>query len=86
VAPKVKSKTGYRILVNHNYCTGCGNCVEYCPMHVLARDTRLNKRGVYAPVVEAEEKCTGCDLCEMYCGNFAISVGERPLAEEEGAL
>lgn len=82
VAPKVKTR--YRIAVNHNFCTGCGNCIAYCPMHVLAKDTRLNRRGIYAPVVEQIDRCTGCDLCEMYCGNFAIAVGERPEAEREG--
>ena len=74
----VKAKKTYRIAVNNSYCTGCGNCIEYCPMHVLARDSTMNKRGIFAPVVEAEDKCTGCDLCMMYCGNFAISVAARP--------
>lgn len=81
-----KAKTGHRIAVNHNYCTGCGNCVTFCPMHVLERDTKLNKRGVHAPVVVAIEKCTGCQLCEMYCGNFAIAVGSVPNADEEGVV
>ncbi len=82
----LKSKTGYRITVNHNYCTGCGNCIQYCPMHVLERDTQLNKRGVYAPVVASAEKCTDCQLCEMYCGNFSIAVGANPNPGEKGAL
>ena len=47
-------------------------------MHVLEKDTKLNKRGIYAPVAADPDKCTGCNLCEMYCGNFAIGVGEVP--------
>lgn len=82
---KTKGKGGYRIRVNHNYCTGCGNCIEYCPQHVLERDARLNKRGIQAPVVQDIERCTGCRLCELFCGNFAIAVGEKPVAQEEGA-
>lgn len=78
-----KAKTGYRITVNHNFCTGCGNCIEYCPQHILERDSKLNKRGIYAPVVNDLDKCTGCKLCEMYCGNFSIGVGERSAAEVE---
>lgn len=81
-----KAKTGHRIEVNHDYCTGCGNCVAFCPTHVLAKDTKLNKRGVHAPVVVAIEQCTGCRLCEMYCGNFAIAVGDVPSAVEEGVV
>ncbi len=81
MSPKVKK--AYRITVNHNFCTGCGNCIEYCPQHVLERDTRLNKKGIYAPVVHDADSCTGCNLCVMYCGNFSIGVGELPAAEVE---
>jgi 2-oxoglutarate ferredoxin oxidoreductase subunit delta len=81
LAPKAKAK--YRITVNQNFCTGCGNCIEFCPQHVLERDTKLNKKGVYSPVVHDADSCTGCKLCEMYCGNFSIGVGERPAAEVE---
>jgi 2-oxoglutarate ferredoxin oxidoreductase subunit delta len=84
VAPKAKAK--YRITVNHNYCTGCGNCVEYCPMHVLEKDSKLNKRGVYAPVAHDIDNCTGCKLCELYCGNFSIAVGTRLNPDEEGVV
>jgi 2-oxoglutarate ferredoxin oxidoreductase subunit delta len=79
-----RAKTGYWVRVNHSYCTGCSNCIQFCPQHVLAKDEKLNKRGIYAPVAVAIEKCTGCDICELYCGNFAISVGARPVAVEEG--
>ncbi len=84
MAPRVK--TQYRIAVNHNFCTGCGNCISYCPTKVLARDDKLNRRGIYAPVVVAEDACTGCKLCELYCGNFAIAVGERPTDGEVGEI
>ncbi len=81
MAPKVKTK--YRITVNQNFCTGCGNCIEYCPQHILVRDTKLNKKGIYSPVVHDADSCTGCKLCELYCGNFSIAVGERNSAEVE---
>ncbi len=79
-----RSKTGYRIRVNYSYCTGCGNCIQFCPSDVLTRDTKLNEKGVFAPVVAAIEKCTGCEICELYCGNFAIAVGARPELAEVG--
>ena len=80
-----KTKTHHRITVNHDFCTGCGNCIEYCPRHVLERDSELNKRGIYAPVVADADKCTGCKLCEMYCGNFAIGVGAGRNTDKECA-
>ena len=72
----------FRIRIDHRYCSGCGNCIAYCPRHVLARETDLNARGIHAPKVAAAEQCTGCQLCEMYCGNFAIAVGSQPDADE----
>lgn len=77
-----KAKKRFRIRVDHRYCAGCGNCIAYCPQHVLAREIDLNSRGIYAPKVDAAEQCTGCQLCEMYCGNFAIAVGPLPDAGE----
>jgi 2-oxoglutarate ferredoxin oxidoreductase subunit delta len=81
-----KARLSYRISLNHSYCTGCGNCIQYCPPHVLERDAKLNKRGIFTPVVVAIEQCTGCKLCELYCGNFAVSVSVKPGAVEEGVV
>jgi 2-oxoglutarate ferredoxin oxidoreductase subunit delta len=65
----------YTLWVNDSFCTGCGNCIEYCPQHVLDRDPELNRRGIHPPIVRDVDSCTGCQLCEMYCGNFAIAIG-----------
>ena len=66
-----------RIEINEDYCSGCGNCIEYCPKDVLARSKELNAKGIYPPVVEALEACIECHLCELYCGQFAIAVEEE---------
>lgn len=71
----------FHVHVDERYCTGCGNCVQYCPLHVLARDSQLNARGISAPHPQDEARCTGCELCEMFCGNFAIAVGPAPDGE-----
>jgi 2-oxoglutarate ferredoxin oxidoreductase subunit delta len=77
-----KTKRRFAISVNHSFCTGCANCIEFCPQHVLDRDPELNKRGIHAPIVTDVDGCTGCQLCEMFCGNFSIAIGEVQAAGE----
>jgi len=66
-----------KIHINQEYCSGCGNCIEFCPRDVLGRSKELSAKGVYPPVVQALDRCTKCRLCELYCGQFAIAVDER---------
>ncbi len=53
-------------------CKGCGYCVEFCPLGVLAMSSGFNSKGYHYPEVIHPEKCSGCDLCGMYCPDFAI--------------
>lgn len=72
--PIVVAKSPYAIQINFDYCTGCGNCIFFCPRDVLEKEKQLNQRGIFPPKVVDLEACTGCKLCELYCGNFAIAV------------
>ena len=73
------------VFVDIERCKGCGFCVEFCPMRVLAIAERFNANGYHYPVVIAAEKCAGCDLCGMYCPDFAIygvrEAGPEPAKE-----
>ncbi len=76
--PIIGTKSTFAIQINYEYCTGCGNCIHFCPRDVLEKENRLNQRGIYPPNVLDLDACTGCRLCELYCGNFAIAVTKTP--------
>ena len=58
-------------------CKGCGFCVEYCPLDVLAMSDGFNRKGYHPPEVVLEGGCVHCGLCEMICPEFAIFSFER---------
>lgn len=67
-----------RIDVDPKFCTGCGICIEFCPMKVLERSSELGEGGQCLAIPRFLEKCTLCRLCEFYCPSYAIAVeGER---------
>ena len=53
--------------INSAKCTGCGTCVDICPMQVFKLE---NKK---AKVVNAKE-CIGCRACEAQCEAQCITV------------
>jgi len=55
--------------IDENLCTGCGICVESCPMDVIRMDEDLNKA-----VARYPEDCSLCALCEIDCPEQAIHV------------
>ena len=60
---------GYSIMpkpeVNLDICTGCGDCVEFCPTGAVAIIN--GKVAVVKP-----EACTYCTECEALCPSGAI--------------
>jgi 2-oxoglutarate ferredoxin oxidoreductase subunit delta len=54
--------------INHEWCKGCGICVEFCPKNVLA----LNDQD--KAVAVRLEDCIACRLCEYRCPDLAISI------------
>lgn len=60
------------VVINREWCKGCGFCVEFCPFEVLEMDASFNSKGYHPPTVVNMDKCTGCDLCGMFCPDFAI--------------
>jgi NAD-dependent dihydropyrimidine dehydrogenase PreA subunit len=54
--------------IKPSLCTGCGACVEICPLDVL----RLSEE--VAPVIAYQEDCQSCYLCTFYCPGGAIVV------------
>jgi len=71
--------TNFIPTVNDNECTGCGRCVQACPVEaiglVLADDPHLPKR---EKAKLNEEICLGCGLCVRNCPADAIRLESRP--------
>lgn len=53
-------------VVNKEKCTGCGICVDECPVEAIAMDGDV-------AAVDAD-KCTDCGTCVDACPNEAISM------------
>lgn len=61
--PKLKE-----IVINRDWCKGCGVCVHFCPKHVLEKDA-------FDKVVAAHpENCSCCRLCEIRCPELANQI------------
>ncbi len=57
-----------KIVVNTDWCKGCGICVHFCPKKVLG----LNENEKIT--VLNEQDCICCMLCEQRCPDFAIEI------------
>lgn len=56
------------LVINRDWCKGCGICVTFCPKKVLELD-REEKACAVRP-----EDCICCSLCELRCPDLAIEV------------
>lgn len=57
------------LVINPDWCTGCGICAEFCPRKVL--EVRREKVNIVKP-----EDCVKCGTCELRCPDYAIHVRE----------
>ena len=55
------------LIVDEELCTGCGECVERCPMDII----RLNDTGF--PYQKYDE-CWYCMVCEEDCPENALII------------
>lgn len=58
------------IVINREWCKGCGICVAFCPTQVLELDKHDISTAVHP------EKCICCKMCELRCPDLAIEVRE----------
>ena len=59
-------------------CTGCGKCVEVCPVEALSLVSANNpdkKKLKTAKLIE--ENCLGCGVCARVCPNKSIDLTPR---------
>jgi 2-oxoglutarate ferredoxin oxidoreductase subunit delta len=64
------------IIIDDDYCKGCGICIWFCAKNVLALRNAVNTRGFYAPYVVDAGACSHCRQCELFCPDFAVFVVE----------
>lgn len=63
--------TNYLAVTIKQLCTGCGTCVEKCPVDAL----ELGKNG---KAKRNEAWCIGCGICAHFCPESAIKMLEGP--------
>jgi len=59
------------VVIDWEWCKGCGICVELCPRHVLNLDE--NGKAVWSE----PDNCVRCGLCELRCPDLAVTLIER---------
>lgn len=66
-------------IIDSNQCTGCGNCIQFCPKQLLAlsKSNELNERGVRYIQIKDEQACIQCGRCELMCTGGAIKVEKQ---------
>lgn len=62
------------VVIDEEFCKGCGLCVRICPKKVLAIAEHFNSRGYYPACVVRKEECIGCGFCAQVCPDVAITV------------
>jgi Fe-S-cluster-containing hydrogenase component 2 len=53
------------VIVNSKMCTGCGGCINICPVFALSLDEDDN--------ATVNEKCNDCEICVRACPVECIS-------------
>ena len=56
-----------RPYVDSNKCTGCGACIDICPMGIFEKEGNKS-------VVKKPDECIQCRACEVSCPAKAIIV------------
>ncbi|MEA3545647.1 MAG: 4Fe-4S binding protein [Thermodesulfobacteriota bacterium] len=65
--------------IDQQNCTGCGKCVNVCPVEAIALSSANNpKKPTRKQATLIEDRCLGCGLCVRACPEKAIKLKSRP--------
>lgn len=78
------------IMIDAGSCTGCGQCVDFCPFEVLELVSTTGEEHRMIAHAAHQERCSMCDTCVGQCPEGAIRVIEsdgepETLAQDMGA-
>ena len=68
------------VKVDRERCTGCGMCVNFCPVDVFEMQKQTTASALVAEPIRSSE-CWACDTCVGQCPVNAITIIE---SREEG--
>jgi NAD-dependent dihydropyrimidine dehydrogenase PreA subunit len=71
VQTKMDAEIGFRVKVDLKKCTGCGTCLDICPLEVYAL-VKIGGKQKASPVNQID--CIGCRNCEIACPEDAIQI------------
>lgn len=65
-----------KIIIQEEFCKGCGLCAKACPKALLRLGTKLNKQGYPSAEIDqdGQQQCLSCALCARVCPDVAIKV------------
>ena len=64
-----------KVIVDIEYCKGCGLCVDFCPEKIMQLDTEvITQKGYHPAQCVDQDNCTGCLSCAMMCPDVAITI------------
>ena len=69
------SREKKKLILNEEFCKGCGFCISFCPDDALEFNNYFNSKG-YHPV-KWKGDCKFCGLCYMVCPDYVIEVAEN---------
>lgn len=68
------------IALDEGLCTGCGLCVDFCPVSVF---DLVEVNGRRRPLPSRAQDCWACDTCVGQCPTDALHIVEAPAPVEE---
>jgi Na+-translocating ferredoxin:NAD+ oxidoreductase subunit B len=72
--PASIAQSTYFASIDENLCSGCGTCLERCPMDALSLSDGFAELDAW--------RCIGCGLCVVGCDTGALTLFRKPESEQ----